>query len=91
VGNDQVFSEREWQQVVLDFTLPPRQAQVVECILQGLSDKQIAERLNIAVPTIRTYLARLFRRFRVQDRVELVLHIVAHFRQKCRAAQCPCQ
>lgn len=89
VGKNQVFSPQEWEQLVSELSLPRRQAQVAECILCGLSDKQIAERLGISVPTIRTYLARMFQTLKAQDRVELVLRIVSHFRNQCCESTCP--
>ncbi|HEW78502.1 MAG TPA: response regulator transcription factor [Phycisphaerales bacterium] len=42
-------------------------------------------KLNIAVPTLRTHLTRLFSRLDVQGRDELVLCVFRHFRKGCRA------
>jgi DNA-binding NarL/FixJ family response regulator len=89
VRNNQMFSRHEWEQLVSELALSPRQAQVAECVLGGLSDKQIAQRLGIRVPTIRTYLARLFENLHAADRIELVLQIVRHFRKKCDPKCCP--
>jgi DNA-binding CsgD family transcriptional regulator len=49
-----------------------------------MGDKQIAEKIGIKVPTVRTHMGRLFDKLSVGDRVELVLHFVHRFRdQRC--------
>jgi len=63
--------------VVETLQLAPQQARIVELILRGLRDKQIAAELGLGVPTVRTYLKRVFVRVGVQDRVELVLRVFA--------------
>jgi len=79
----QVFSETEWTDLHHSLGLSRRQAQIVERLLCGRSDKQIA------VPTVRTHLGRLFMRFGVADRCELILHMFACFREQCRRRDCP--
>ncbi|MBW8041073.1 MAG: response regulator transcription factor [Planctomycetes bacterium] len=76
-----VFTESEWLDIVNELSLPPRQAEVVKYLFLGHSDKQIARELQISVPTVRTHLSRLFSRFDVQDRTELVLYVVRRFRK----------
>lgn len=49
-------------------------------IIDGYSDKQIAHELNISVPTVRSHLQRMYAKFRVQDRITLVVYIFAWFR-----------
>lgn len=70
-------SDPEWQEIAKELALSPQQTQVVELILRNLQDKQIAEELNIAFPTVRTYLRRIFDRLGVDDRMGLVLYIFA--------------
>jgi DNA-binding NarL/FixJ family response regulator len=57
--------------------------------MRGRSDRQIAYELGIAVPTVRTHVTRLFRRFDLCDRIELVLHVVACVRHRDRTAEPP--
>ncbi len=84
-----VFSGREWSELKQDLSLSPRQADVVEQLLLGHSDKQIARELQMSVPTVRTHLCRLFSRFGVEDRCELIVHVYSCFRDKCQAYGCP--
>lgn len=89
VMEKRVFSQQEWSELRRELSLPPRQADVVEQLLQGHSDKQIARELSMSVPTVRTHLCRLFSRFGVEDRCELIVHIYSCFREKCHACSCP--
>ncbi len=66
-----------WTQIVEALGLSPQQSRVVELILQGMCDKQIAAELRLGVPTVRTHLGRIFQRINVGDRVELVLRVFA--------------
>lgn len=65
----------EWAIVVETLALTPRQAQVVQLILQAKKDKQIAVEMGVDFWTVRTHLRRIFDRIGAADRVELVLHI----------------
>ena len=88
----EIFSESEWLQLTNELCLSPRQADIVKCILSGCSDKQIAMELHISVATVRTHLSRLFSRFNLQDRSELILYVFNHFREGCKENGCPhCQ
>ena len=72
---DGLFSEDEWGTLHTEFDLPPRQREVIEHLFRGHSDKQIADHIGVALPTVRSHLRRIYARFDVQDRTELVLKI----------------
>lgn len=86
--NGKIFSELEWGELLRQLSLAPRQEQILEQIMDGLSDKQIAGKLNICVPTVRTHLSRLFARLDVCDRHELSLEVFRQFRATC-PPNCP--
>lgn len=65
-----------WARASAMLKLPPQQSRIVELLLRGKRDKQIAHELGLTLPTVRTYLARIFVRVGVTDRVELILHVV---------------
>jgi DNA-binding CsgD family transcriptional regulator len=75
-NRDPIFTEDEWISLHKLLELPPRQRQVIRQLFDGHSDKQIADQIGIALPTVRSHLRRLYTRFDVQDRTELVLHVV---------------
>lgn len=79
VPETELFAESEWVEIVEGLSLSPRQAEIIYCLLHGYSDKQIATKLKICLPTVRTHLSRLFSKYQVQDRMELVLYVVRHF------------
>lgn len=71
------LASETWDQVADSLSLSPQQKRIVELILRGMQDKQIALEMKLSVPTVRTYLGRIFARTGVRDRVELLLRIFA--------------
>lgn len=51
--------------------LSPRELEVARCVCRGLSDKEIARELGIGLPSVRTYLRRLFDKLGVHRRAGL--------------------
>ncbi len=88
-SKSELFSASEWLEIVNELRVSPRQAEVIWQLLQGRSDKQIARQLGLSVGTVRTHLDRLFLRFGLQDRSELILHVFHRLRRKCRLIRCP--
>lgn len=86
---DGLFSEDEWEALHTEFGLPPRQREVIEHLFRGHSDKQIADHLGVALPTVRSHLRRIYTRFDVQDRTELVLKIFHVYMRSNQHAQEP--
>jgi DNA-binding NarL/FixJ family response regulator len=76
-----LLSPGEWKEIVARLGLSPAQARIVRLILQGHQDKQIAARLDLKMPTVRTYMSRIFTRLDVADRVEVVLLVFKTFRE----------
>lgn len=71
-----LLSPQEWAQVAAALDLSPQQANVVRYMLEGCQDKEIAERMGVTVPTVRTYLARVFDRTQVKSRVQLAVKVL---------------
>ena len=53
--------------------LTPRQRDVLQCILRGLANKEIARELDIAEGTVKIHLAALFAQFGARNRTELAM------------------
>lgn len=56
--------------------LLPTEAALLRMLDQGLSNKEMAAQLNVAEVTVKTRLARLYRRFGVRTRTQLVAYAV---------------
>ena len=74
-AHTELVSDREWVLLKKTAGLSPRQADIVKHIVRGESDKQIASELNISVPTVRTHIDRLFRKFDLNDRLGLLVYV----------------
>jgi len=88
-NEEEIFSEAELDRLIQELSLSSRQADIVRCLFADCSDKQIASRMQIHLPTVRTHITRLFRKFDVDDREGLILHIFGQFRKGCREVSCP--
>lgn len=51
--------------------LSPREQQVAQAVREGLTDKEIARRMAVGVPTVRTYLRRIFDKLGIERRSAL--------------------
>ena len=58
--------------------LASREQMVLDCFAKGLTYKQTADRLDISVDTIRTYVRRVYEKLHVQSRTEAVAKYMRH-------------
>jgi len=56
-----------------DIGLTERQAEVLECILQGMPNKLICRRLQISPGTVKNHVSAILRRLRVANRTQAVV------------------
>jgi DNA-binding NarL/FixJ family response regulator len=77
-----------WNAVAQTLALSPQQTRIAEMILRGKQDKEIAAELNLSVPTVRTYLKRIFDRLGVSDRVGLILRVFALAQESTACPKC---
>jgi DNA-binding NarL/FixJ family response regulator len=53
-------------------SLSPREQEVLEMLARGYLYKEIADRLNISVPTVNTYVRRMYEKLHVRSRAQAV-------------------
>lgn len=89
VANGQVWANSTEMQFLLEALAEPtfpgflnltggvlsaRDTDVVRCVAEGLTNRQIAERLKLTEHTVKNYLFRIFDKLGVSSRVEVVLY-----------------
>lgn len=56
--------------------ISPRERQIVQLVVEGCKNKEIARRLFISEKTVKNHLSSIFEKLGVSDRVELALQVV---------------
>ena len=56
--------------------LTPREVQIADLIMRGLTNPRIAQRLNITTSTLRTHIKRIYRKAAVHSKSELILQVL---------------
>jgi DNA-binding CsgD family transcriptional regulator len=58
--------------------LSKREEEVVACVAEGLTNREIARQLTLSEHTVKNYLFRIFDKLGISGRVELVLYALSH-------------
>src|SRR5439155_4246730 len=66
--------------------LSARELDVVRCVAEGLSNREIASRLTLREHTVKNYLFRIFDKLGVSSRVEVVLYALSGRKDIARPA-----
>lgn len=61
-----------------DNALTEREKEVLLCLVEGLSNKEIAERLFISDKTVKIHVSKIFKKLNVKSRSQVVIHAVQH-------------
>jgi DNA-binding NarL/FixJ family response regulator len=75
------LTARQWCALAASLSLSPRESQVAQLIVTGLSEKEISITLGISHRTVHAHVERLYRRVGVHSLAELVLRIFRAFVQ----------
>jgi DNA-binding NarL/FixJ family response regulator len=60
----------------IDFT--PREREVLELLVAGYSNREIARHMNIEERTVKAHVAKLLRKVGVPNRIALTMHTISH-------------
>ncbi|HWQ69107.1 MAG TPA: response regulator transcription factor [Patescibacteria group bacterium] len=58
----------------MQVTLTERQREIVRWVIQGMTNKEIADRLGISDKTVKTHLSNIFSKLKISRRLQLVLN-----------------
>lgn len=64
--------EKQMRFLMQEAGLTQREADVARLVCEGLSDKEIAKKINLSPHTVKDHLKRIYSKFRVHARVQLV-------------------
>ena len=53
-------------------TLSPREQKVLELLTQGFLYKEISDQLGVSIPTVSTYIRRIYEKLQVRSRSEAI-------------------
>jgi DNA-binding NarL/FixJ family response regulator len=53
-------------------TLTAKEQQIVQCVVEGLSYKLIADRLSISINTVRDHIRNIYRKLQINSKAELI-------------------
>ncbi len=96
VAKGEVWASRSELQAVLEALAQPalpssltlsagllsaRETDVVRCVAEGLTNREIAQRLKLTEHTVKNYLSRIFDKLGVSSRVEVLLYAVRNANQ----------
>jgi DNA-binding CsgD family transcriptional regulator len=70
-GNLDGDIQREHQHVSPRTALTQTEARIAELVADGLSNREIADRLGLGVKTVETHLSHVFRKLGIHSRAEL--------------------
>ena len=63
---------------VAEHSITPREQEMILQVIQGLSNRRIADRLFVSLKTVEAHLYNVFRKCRVKNRVELVRKVQSY-------------
>jgi DNA-binding NarL/FixJ family response regulator len=70
--------ERDYQSQRAIEQLTPREREILQALTDGLSDKEVAERLNISVGTVGNHFVNIFKKLGVHSRLQALVFALRH-------------
>lgn len=67
--------------------LTKRELAVVECVAEGLTNREAAAQLNLSEHTVKNYMFRIFDKLGVSSRVELILYVASQMQSGLGASR----
>lgn len=61
-----------------DPSLTPRERAILSCIGEGLSNREIAERLALSIGTVKNHTSQILDKLQLRDRTQLAIYAIKH-------------
>ena len=68
-----ILNDAQWLYVRKCFKMSPRELEVAKLVCCGFSNEEIAKKLKIRAATVKTHLRNVYRRIRVQRKLDMLL------------------
>jgi len=68
-----LLDEKQWLYIQRCYHISPRELQVVKLVCQGLTNGDIAGKLNVKSGTVKTHLRSIFHKTRVRNKLTMLL------------------
>jgi ligand-binding sensor domain-containing protein/DNA-binding CsgD family transcriptional regulator len=65
-------TEKEMERIVEKYNISPREQEILNLIMKGKSNKEIEDALFISMPTVKTHISNIYKKFAVKNRLELI-------------------
>jgi DNA-binding NarL/FixJ family response regulator len=75
--SDMVVTERKQSPQTLGIT--PKEYEIMKCICDGLSNKEIADTLFMGEGTVRNYISNILEKLQLRDRTQLAVFFIKNF------------
>lgn len=83
-----LFGSSEWECICESLGLTGRQSEILEWVLQDLTEDDMAEELGLSRYTVHAHIQRMYAKLGVGSRVQLVLAVVAAYMSLASRTQC---
>ncbi len=83
-----LFCPAEWSQISDSLGLTNRESEVVQGVLEDMSQAEIAQQLGISPHTVHAHLERVYNKVGVRSRVQLLVRVFSEYTSLSRAIKC---
>lgn len=82
-----IFSNKEWDELLDGLNLSSRALQLIKGIFDDKTEEGIAYDLRISVHTVHSYLIRVYQRFGISSREQLIVYVFGLYLERHRSPE----
>ncbi|AQT69465.1 ATP-dependent transcriptional activator MalT [Anaerohalosphaera lusitana] len=71
-----LLDNKQWLYIQRRYRMTPREVQIVKLVCQGLSNKEIADILDVSSGTIKAHIRNIYRKSWVHTRIEMLIRFL---------------